>query len=217
MTILIGAGVVFSILAVLFATRTVSCARRGQIVRAGGSCVSSVASATIVAIAATLGFSYLSYNRLTSEQLVSRIEFKQVAPFEFRARLMIDGQRDRIFLLYGDEWQMDARLITWKPPATILGLDPIYRLDRLSGRYASVDQERTGPRTVHSLSPEDALDVWNAARRVPWLLPGIDAQYGAATFVPMADGALFEVSLSRDALIARPANEIARDAVNAWQ
>jgi hypothetical protein len=33
----------------------------------------------------------------------------------------------------------------------------------------------------------------------------------------MADGARFEVTISRDALIARPANETAADAVGAWR
>ena len=216
MTILVAVGLGFSFLSILFIRRTVSCTRRGQILRAGGSCVSGIASASIAALAAVLVFSYFSYARLTSEQLVSRIEFSQVAPFEFRARLMIEGEHDQFFVLTGDEWQLDARLVTWKPPATILGLDPIFRLDRLSGRYGDVDQERSQPRTVHALSPKSALDVWNVARRIPWLLPGVDAQYGAATFVPMLDGALYEVSLSRDALIARPANDVARNAVTEW-
>lgn len=216
MTILVAIGLGFSILSVLFVRRTMKCTRRGQILRAGGACVSGIASATLAALVAVLVFSYFTYARLTSEQLVSRIEFTRLAPFEFRARLMIEGERDRIFLLTGDEWQLDARLITWKPPATILGLDPIFRLDRLSGRYGDVDQERTAPRTVHALSPKPALDVWNVVRRVPWLLPGVDARYGAATYLPMHDGALYEVSLSRDALIARPANDVARDAVSAW-
>ena len=53
-------------------------------------------------------------------------------------------------------------------------------------------------------------------RRFPILAPGVDAFYGTATYVPMADGARYEVSLSRDALIARPANDRARDAVGGW-
>lgn len=216
MTILVAIGLGFSLLSVICLRRTVKCTRRGQILRAGGACISGIASVTVAALVAVLVFSYFTYARLTSEQLVSRIEFTRVAPFEFRARLMIEGERDRFFVLTGDEWQLDARLVTWKPPATILGLDPIFRLDRLSGRYGDVDQERTQPRTVHALSPKPALDVWNVARRIPWLLPGVDAQYGAATYVPMLDGALYEVSLSRDALIARPANDVARNAVAEW-
>jgi hypothetical protein len=61
------------------------------------------------------------------------------------------------------------------------------------------------------------LDVWQVARRFPSLTPGIDAYYGSATYVPMADGARFEISLSRDALIARPANPAARSAVGDWR
>jgi hypothetical protein len=33
----------------------------------------------------------------------------------------------------------------------------------------------------------------------------------------MADGARYDVSLSRDALIARPANDIARQALGNWK
>jgi hypothetical protein len=126
---------------------------------------------------------------------------------------MIDGQEDQFYILYGDEWQMDAKIVTWKPPATILGLDPIYQLDRLSGRYAEIGREQSEPRTVHSLSTGTPIDVWKFARRYPALIPGIDAYYGTATYVPMVDGARYDVSLSRDALIARPANNRAREAV----
>jgi hypothetical protein len=129
---------------------------------------------------------------------------------------MIDGKTDRLLDLQGDEWQMDARVVNWKPPATLLGLDPIYQLDRLSGRYSNIDDERSQPRTVHALSDELTLDVWRVARRFPVLMPGVDAYYGTATYLPMADGARFEVTLTRTALIARPVNDAARDAVGAW-
>ena len=119
--------------------------------------------------------------------------------------------------LRGDEWQMDARLVTWQPPATILGLDPIYRLERLSGRFTDVARERSERRTVHELTPPQLMDVWYVARRFPAFAPGIDAYYGSATYVPMADGARFEVFLSRDALIARPVNDAARNALGAWR
>jgi hypothetical protein len=71
-------------------------------------------------------------------------------------------------------------------------------------------------RTVHALSDELPLDVWRVARKFPVLMPGVDAYYGTATYLPMADGARFEVKLTRTALIARPLNDAARDAVGAW-
>ncbi len=217
MTALLGISVVSTALALLFLARTLRHTRQGRLLRAGGSGLSCVVSTAIAATVVIIAFSYYSYERLTAERIVSTVEFRATGPDEFRARLMVASRPDQVFTLRGDEWQIDARLISWKPPMAMLGLEPIYRLDRLSGRYAAIDREQRELRTVHELSPEQPLDLWRIARGVPsFLLPGIDAYYGTATYVPMADGARFEVSLSRDALIARPANEAARRAVGHW-
>ena len=213
--------VAISVVATFFCFRylfgAMHCLRRGQFVRAGGSGVGCVVSAALAGAGVMLLLSYLSYDRLTAEQQVAQIEFRRLSTDEFEARLMIDRERDRLFVLRGDEWQMDARIVTWKPPMTILGLEPIYQLDRLSGRYAEIDREQSEARTVHSLAPDIPADLWRFARRFPMLAPGVDAHYGTATFVPMADGARFYVNLSRDALIARPGNDRAREAVGAWR
>ena len=217
MEILIGSVVVFGFLSIFFLARTIRNARRGRLIRASGALLSWVTSLAVAALAVLLLFSYYSYGRLTAEQVISTIEFRRIAPDTYRARLMIEGQIDQLFELHGDEWQMDARIVNWTPPATILGLEPIYRLERLSGRYSEIERERSEPRTVHALSEEQAIDVWAVARRFPILMPGIDAYYGTATYVPMADGARFEVSLTRNAIVARPINDRARDAVGNWE
>jgi hypothetical protein len=207
---------VAAFLAFFFLFRTMNGVRRRRLVRASGSSIGCLVSAALAGAGAMLLLSYFSYGRLIEEQLVSRIEFRRISPQEFQARLMIAGADDRFFILRGNEWQMDAKIVTWKPPMTVLGLDPIYQLDRLSGRYAEIDREQNEARTVHSLVTNTPVDVWKFARRFPVLMPGVDAHYGTATYVPMADGARFDVSLSRDALIARPANDQARNAVGNW-
>jgi len=58
--------------------------------------------------------------------------------------------------LRGDEWQIDARVLKWRGMAVLIGFDTLYRLDRLSGRYRDITQERIGLRTVHSLSENKA-------------------------------------------------------------
>lgn len=216
MTILIAISLVFSFFAIYFLFRMLHWARHKRVLRAGSSCVSCLMSAAVAGAGGMLLLSYLTFGRLIEEQLISRIEFRRVSIEEFQARIMVTGKDDQFYTLRGDEWQMDAKIITWKPPMTLLGLDPIYQLDRLSGRFSEIDREQTEPRTVHSLAPQLPADVWQIARRFPLLMPGIDAHYGTATYVPMADGARFEVMLSRDALVARPANDSARDAVGAW-
>jgi hypothetical protein len=216
MGILSAISLVFAVLTIWFLFRIVHCIRRRRVIRACGSCVSCLTCAAFAGAGAMLILGYASYARLVDEQLVSRIEFREVAAREFEARLMIPQDLDRFYILRGDEWQLDARIVTWKPPLTILGLDPIYQLDRLSGRYADIAMERNGDRTVHPLAPPSPADIWQFARRFPVLSPGVDAHYGTATYVPMADGARYDVTLSRDALIARPANDQARDAIGNW-
>ena len=217
MNVLTGLVVIFVLLAVVFFAGTVRAIRRGRVLRAGGSGLGCALSCALALAAVLLAFTYYSYERLTAERRVASIEFRRTGADEFQARLMLEGQRDRLYVLRGDEWQMDARVVSWKPPATILGLEPVYRLERISGRYSDLERERTELRTVHALSEPPAVDVWAVARRFPALTPGIDAYYGSATYLPMADGARFDVSMTRDALLARPANPAARAALGDWR
>jgi hypothetical protein len=216
MNILLTASLVFSVITLFFVVSMLRHARRRRPLRATGSLAGGAASGALGGASLLLAFSYFGYGHLVDEQVVSRIEFSQSAPGQYVARLMVEGEADRFFSLNGDEWQIDARVVNWKAPATLLGLDPIYRLERLSGRYASVDDEMSEQRTVHALSDDSALDLWKVARRFPRLLPGVDAYYGTATYVPMANAARFEVTLTRTALIARPVNDAARQAVGEW-
>ena len=216
MNILLAASAIFTLVTLYFVFSMLRHARRRRPLHATGSLAGGAATGALGGASILLVFSYVGYGRLVDEQVVSQIEFSQSGPEEYVARLMIDGESDRMFRLRGDEWQIDARVVNWKPPATLLGLDPIYRLERLSGRYASVDDERSEQRTVHALSDDTVLDVWVVARRFPRLMPGVDAYYGTATYLPMADGARFEITMTRTALMARPANAVARDTVGDW-
>ena len=216
MNVLVAASAIFTLIGLLFLAGTLRAIRRGRLLRASSSFVSGAMSVSLGAIAAMILVSYLGYERRTDEQLVGVIEVRRNAPEEYTARRMVDGELDRLLTLRGDEWQLDARVVTWQPPATILGLEPVYQLERLSGRYTSIERERSAERTVHALAEERPLDLWSLARRFPRLSPGVDAYYGTATYVPMADGARFRITLSRDALIARPINDPAREAVGEW-
>ncbi|MGB5491680.1 MAG: hypothetical protein WBM76_12715 [Woeseiaceae bacterium] len=216
MDILLAASAIFTFITLFFVVSMLRHARRRRPLRATGSLAGGATSGALGGASILLAFSYFGYGQLVDEQVVSQIEFSQSAPGEYVARLMIVGESDRLLPLRGNEWQMDARVVNWKAPATLLGLDPIYQLERLSGRYSSVDDELSERRTVHALSEDMTLDVWKVARRFPRLLPGVDAYYGTATYLPMADGARFEVTMTRTALIARPVNDAARQAVGDW-
>jgi hypothetical protein len=217
MNLLLIASTVFTLLTLYFVFSMFRHARRRHPVRATRSLAGGTVSACAGGASIMLAFSYFGYLQLVDEQLIGRIKFTESAPEQYVARLMLEDEaHDRMFEILGDEWQMDARVVTWKPPMTMLGLDPIFQLDRLSGRYAEVEEELSKNRSVHALSESVPLDVWQFARKYPRLMPGVDAHYGTATYLPMAHGAIFEVTMTRTGLIARPVNEAAREAVGDW-
>ena len=117
----------------------------------------------------------------------------------------------------GDEWQLDARVLKWKGWANLFGLDAQYRLERVSGRYRDITQERTAERTVYPLAENPGLDLWQITLDKPGRLPFVDAVYGNAAYMPMSDGARYEISITQTGLIARPVNAAAQQAAGSWQ
>ncbi len=174
----------------------------------------------IVLAGAGLGLALASnlytYHRFTAEQAVVDLNFERLGEQRFRVAV-IDPQGDvQHFELRGDEWQLDARLLRWQGRATLLGLDPLYRLERISGRYRDLQREREAQHTVHALSQAAGLDLWQLARGYRDWLPFVDAAYGSATYLPMADKAQYAVTLNANGLIARPGNEAAKEALRDW-
>jgi hypothetical protein len=157
-----------------------------------------------------------TYDRLTHESKVAEISFQKIGLQHFESTLKFKN-KIQILDLSGDDWQMDARILKWRRMALVLGLDTLYRLDRLSGRYRDIEQEKTAPRTVYSLSEGKGLDLWLMARKYKRWFPWVDALYGSATYVPMVDGASYTVFVSFTGLLARPNNDIALKAVSEWR
>jgi len=181
---------------------------------------SGVLAALLVAGAGLL-FSFSltlhTYARLTWEEPVAHLSFVELGPQLYTATLVRAPSSDvETFALNGDEWQLDARVLKWRGVANVLGLDARYRLERLGGRYIDVEQEKSATRSVYGLGEAPALDLWLLARAYPRWLPFVDAVYGSAAYLPMADGARYQVTISQSGLIARPTNDAAQAAVGAW-
>ena len=106
-----------------------------------------------------------------------------------------DGRVERL-PMRGDEWQVDARVLKWRPLANVMGFDTTH--------------------TVHRLHPDDQLDVWTLVRAAQAHVPWVDALYGSAVYLPMADQASFDVSVGAGGLVARQRNDQARKAIGGW-
>lgn len=202
--------------ALLFALAATQRARRGRALAALFNTLLALAMLCMAAAAALVGVDLASYARLTHEAPVAELRFRQEGNQRYAAEVLHpDGARES-FVLAGDEWQLDARVLKWHGPAAVLGFDSAFRLDRIGGRYRDITLERTAPRTIFELARPRGLDVWSLAQRFHRYLPWLDALYGSATYLPMADGAHYAVSISTTGLVARPLNREAREAVAAW-
>jgi hypothetical protein len=177
----------------------------------GGSVLLLVTGAGLVAA------NLFTYARLTHEQEAARVTSRQLGERHFAVSLQAKDAPPKHFELRGDEWQIDARVLKWRGAGNLLGLDTLYRLERLAGRYGDVASERAAPRTVHDLAEESGLDLWALTRRYQRYVPLADAMYGSAAFVPMAEGAEYVVTVSATGLVVRPRNEAARKAVGGWK
>lgn len=166
------------------------------------------------AAAGLLGLNVQTYNRLSYERPVAEISLRQTGDQAFIATVRLPKGEPQDYPLAGDQWQMDARVLKWKPWANVIGFDAMYRLDRLSGRYAAIEDEREAVRTVHAMAQDPGLDLWTLAQQYGRYAPLVDASYGSGTYLPMADGAVYEVSITQSGLVARPANAAAQAAVS---
>lgn len=170
----------------------------------------------ISALLLSVGLNLYTWHRLTAEQPVATLSFRQLAPQRYSVRLKPTDRPASRYTLVGDQWQLDARVLKWSGLGTLLGLDARYRLERLSGRYTNPQARTQRPRTTYDLVDERGLDVTWLLSRYPQWLPLVDATYGSATYLPMADGARYRVSLSRTGLLARPVNDAAQRAIGSW-
>lgn len=164
-------------------------------------------------------FDLVHYEELLEERAIASVSFEKQSEQHYRATVSyyIDKETQE-FDIYGDQWQVDARVIRWTGIVAALGAKPGFRLERISGRYYSLEDERSKPRSVFPLNDsEPVFDVWRIMNDHGHLFPGIDANYGSAAYLPMANAASFKLSLSFNGLTASPLNEIAKSAVQQWR
>lgn len=209
-TVCVLAGLLFLLLALrrLRGRRFGACAMHGS---------TSLVLFLIALAIALLGVNLLTYQRLSREEPAVEARFTRAGDQRFDALLTYPSGATQQLALAGDEWQIDARVLKWRPFANLLGFDTAYRLERISGRYADIARERDAERTVYALNPPDRIDVWALVRTWRRYVPWVDALYGSAVYLPMTDGARFEVVVTQSGLVARPLNDAARQAVGAWK
>tara|TARA_R110000787_G_scaffold8592_31_gene29215 strand:+ start:4246 stop:4959 length:714 start_codon:yes stop_codon:yes gene_type:complete len=180
----------------------------------GGRLLFGVGFLGLAGVVAFAGLNLQTYKRLTFERDVANIKFAEVAgtPGAYHVDVTFsDGMKlleatGEQPVLRGDQFEIGAQVIKFKPVANMLGYDSIYRLEYLEGRNArrfSSEAVTDAQTNGMALSQNPGLDVHALAEKQGQRF-GIDAQYGSATYQPMGDGFEYNVNITQDALVARP-------------
>ena len=164
-----------------------------------------------------VGLNLRTYQALTKETAVATISFKQQSTQTFIATLTLADKSPINFMLQGDEWQLDAKMVKWKPLQVIFGTPAIFRVERLSGRYFDIQKERQQAKTAYQISTDEGLSIWKMLCQVSQRMSAVDAVYGSAVYLPMKNQAAYDVSMGLTGLVARPSNQKASNAVYQWQ
>ncbi|MFT5592658.1 MAG: putative membrane protein [Oceanicoccus sp.] len=165
------------------------------------------------ALSGIVAFNLLHYSTVEEGQVIATLRFIEVSPQEFDVELVGRHKNNQFYRLEGDQWQLDVRLI--KVAAWFDGDLPAYKLDRLSGRYLSLEQENQTNKNAYDLLGSQFVDTWPWIANKKWL-GLVQAKYGSATYMPMANGAIYQVRLFHDGLDAQAVNEQAKQALNSW-
>jgi hypothetical protein len=193
--------------ALLLAWGAIAALRRPRgVARVGAGMLSVLLALALLAVGglcAAVAVGLSGYRALTREDLAATVHTMPTGPQTFEARIVRpDGSESR-HALTGDQFAVEARILKWHPWANLLGLHTAYELDRVTGRYVSIEDEQHRPRTVFALAPEHRIDLFAWRARLPWLAPLVDAEYGSSAFTRADRVASYEVRVSTTGLLVR--------------
>jgi hypothetical protein len=197
------AAVVFAVLSVVGFTAGFFAFRRRRFLLMGLSLLVAVLCLSLAGLCATVQVAVQGYRALTREEVAAVVETRSTGPQTFVATFDFPDGRSATYSLAGDELYVDAHILKWKPIANVLGLHTAYELDRVAGRYATLEDEQERPRSVFSLAADKPVDMFHLRRRFWLFRPVLDTEYGSATFVPADRPATYELRVSTTGLLIR--------------
>ncbi len=167
------------------------------------------------AVIAVLAWELSQFTPITDGARVATLEFRHNAPQQHEARVTSKAVTQQL-LVHGELWELDVQVLRWRGLPRMLGLEDGYRLNNLSGRYLTLEQQRemgstlAGP--LHSTPPW--RDAWRVLDKLNlgWLYT--DAF--AIRFMPIADGARYAVEIGATGLSPVAMNPQALEAMKGF-
>ena len=153
---------------------------------------------------ALVGWNLHTFHRLTDEAPIAKLRFVELAPQRFSVELRSgDFCSVQHYELDGDEWRLDARFLKWKPLANLFGLDAMYRLDRLGGRYSDINEANTRKTVAYEIGKKPAIDLTDHLndRWLSW--SPVDTYFGSSVYETIDPAYEYTVFRSQSGLLVR--------------
>ena len=194
---------VFALLGLIFLMITLVEIKKWKLFASATDFLTALLMFSLSALFGTLSMAIQGYQALTREEIAAIVRVEPAGKQQFTARFSMPDGREEIFSLAGDQLYVDAHILKWKPLANIFGLHTSYELDRVAGRYAALNDETTKVRTVHSLSKDKPLNIFDLRKRFAMLNPLLDVEYGSATFIHANSPGEFRLMVSTTGRLIR--------------
>lgn len=145
-----------------------------------------------------------TYKRLTDEEPIAQLAFTPINFQEFDASLRLGNFcEEEIYKIYGDEWRIDAQFLKWKSWTTLFGVNPLYRIERLSGRYSEIQDENSKHHSAHDIKPITTLNLSKLAEYYDHKFPFLDTVYGSSAYQKMKAETIFTVFRTQSGILIR--------------
>lgn len=139
-----------------------------------------------------------TYNVFTHEEPVLTLAFEQKGEREYLAKINSPRSLRGEYLIQGEQWRVDARFIKMRYWSNLLGVSSRYAVDRLEGRYISVQDQNELQSTAHQLTDSEGQHFtifgWS---------PFFDTEYGSSTYQLIDPHKKFTVYKTPTGLMAR--------------
>jgi len=154
-----------------------------------------------------------TYQQLTRESKLAEITIGQRSVDGVQIHL-VSRQHDDVYLIDSAEWRLDARFLKWKPWMSLLGKDPLVRLESLEERSRGGHQPDRPPKRYDLVNENSWMDTFISEMSQHMGL--IDSVFGSSVYMPVHNGARYQITASLSGLVARPLNQQAKQAVIEW-
>lgn len=139
----------------------------------------------------------VTYSALSEEELIASITFdKENNQTKIYKATLYDANNSVIddYMIYGDQWRIDAGFIKMKYWANVLGADSKYTLNRFEGRYKNISEENTKKHKAYEIEDHRLIEYFSFF---------FDTTYGSSVYQDIALGTKYKVFKTQTGLMVR--------------